>query len=248
MCGVALPSGARHAHACQHTEPAPSESAEARIAEWLESAMCCAGLGETMARIVPVPHLEAGARLMRELAAGAAEAKAALHQRSEAFSRIENRNAAIIADLRQKLAAAESDRNAIAVDAQAHLEVWDHATRNDWTPCDLRAHQTAATTLRKRLAALRAQQPTPAAEKPEAGGPKSPQYEPAGWHQTVAYLVEECGEAIAAAGKTLRWGMHSYNPELPPERRETNIAWLLREIADVEAGIARVRALAKGDR
>lgn len=45
--------------------------------------------------------------------------------------------------------------------------------------------------------------------------------------------IEELGELQAALGKSLRWGWRSYNPELPPEQRELNAQWVLREIKDV---------------
>jgi NTP pyrophosphatase (non-canonical NTP hydrolase) len=57
----------------------------------------------------------------------------------------------------------------------------------------------------------------------------------------LGHLVEECGEVLAAAGKTMRWGPDSYNPELPKDQRETNIAWLRREVADLESVIARAK-------
>lgn len=49
--------------------------------------------------------------------------------------------------------------------------------------------------------------------------------------------IEELGELQAALGKSLRWGWQSYNPELPPEQRETNEAWVRREIADVRGAL-----------
>lgn len=49
--------------------------------------------------------------------------------------------------------------------------------------------------------------------------------------------IEELGELQAALGKSLRWGWQSYNPELPPEKRETNDAWVRREIADVRGAL-----------
>lgn len=73
------------------------------------------------------------------------------------------------------------------------------------------------------------------------GGPKRPEYEPQTVEQRLGYLVEECGEVLAAAGKSLRWGLDSRNPELPPGKRETNAEWLERELHDLEAAIARVR-------
>lgn len=45
--------------------------------------------------------------------------------------------------------------------------------------------------------------------------------------------VEEMGELLAALGKALRWGWRSYNPELPENERETNAAWVRREMTDV---------------
>lgn len=62
-----------------------------------------------------------------------------------------------------------------------------------------------------------------------------------GFEFALAHFVEECGEALAAAGKTQRWGLDGYNPELPPEHRETNRAWLERELVDVEGAIFRLR-------
>ncbi len=53
-------------------------------------------------------------------------------------------------------------------------------------------------------------------------------------------LIEECGEVLAAAGKTLRWGPDSVNPELPPEQQETNRDWLLRELQDLKHAIIQV--------
>lgn len=96
------------------------------------------------------------------------------------------------------------------------------------------------------LDAVRARTTEPAA--PEAapapspvGGPKRPEYEPHDRGAALGYFIEECGEALAAAGKIVRWGWESYNPELPEGEREINEAWLLREVADVEQAIVRLR-------
>ena len=62
-----------------------------------------------------------------------------------------------------------------------------------------------------------------------------------GFDFALACLVEECGEVLAAAGKTQRWGRDSVNPELSPQDQETNRDWLLRELIDLEAAIERVR-------
>lgn len=71
-------------------------------------------------------------------------------------------------------------------------------------------------------------------------GPKKPEYEPKTDRQLLAYLIEECGEVLAAAGKSLRWGYASANPELPEEQQETNAAWLRRELDDLSAAVERV--------
>ena len=62
----------------------------------------------------------------------------------------------------------------------------------------------------------------------------------------LAHAVEECGEFIAAAGKTQRWGRKSFNPELPPNERETNEDWLRRELADVRLAMARLEMALDG--
>ena len=69
-----------------------------------------------------------------------------------------------------------------------------------------------------------------------------PQYEPDSVDTALGYLIEECGEVLAAAGKTMRWGPDGYNPELPKKDRETNVDWLLREITDLEGAIGRFRS------
>jgi NTP pyrophosphatase (non-canonical NTP hydrolase) len=51
------------------------------------------------------------------------------------------------------------------------------------------------------------------------------------------YLIEECGEVLAAAGKSLRWGFDSVNPELPAAEQETNRDWLKRELSDLKYAI-----------
>jgi NTP pyrophosphatase (non-canonical NTP hydrolase) len=68
-----------------------------------------------------------------------------------------------------------------------------------------------------------------------------PQYEPKTTKQALGYLVEECGEVLAAVGKTQRWGLESTNPDIPPEQRETNRDWILRELEDLSGAIDRAR-------
>lgn len=69
----------------------------------------------------------------------------------------------------------------------------------------------------------------------------NPKYMPYASHEKLGYLIEECGEVLAAAGKTLRCGPESCNPELPPAQQETNRDWLLRELEDLERAIGFVR-------
>lgn len=68
-----------------------------------------------------------------------------------------------------------------------------------------------------------------------------PEYEPRTREQKFGYLIEECGEVLAAVGKSQRWGLRSVNPELPPEEQETNKDWLLRELDDLTHAISLVR-------
>lgn len=63
------------------------------------------------------------------------------------------------------------------------------------------------------------------------------EYRPRTVGAKLGYLVEECGEVLAAVGKTQRWGLDSFNPELPEGERETNRAWLLRELHDLKRAI-----------
>ncbi|TSD89089.1 hypothetical protein FFK22_008900 [Mycobacterium sp. KBS0706] len=63
-----------------------------------------------------------------------------------------------------------------------------------------------------------------------------------GFDFALAHAVEEAGEFLAAAGKTQRFGIDSVNPELPPYARETNGAWLRREMADLRGALDRLEA------
>lgn len=82
-------------------------------------------------------------------------------------------------------------------------------------------------------------------------GPQRPEYEPTTPRARLGYLIEECGEAtieigkvLAAAGKSLRWGYRSYNPEMPEERQETNAAWLRREIENLRRELGDLQVAA----
>ena len=56
----------------------------------------------------------------------------------------------------------------------------------------------------------------------------------------LAHVVEECGEVLAAAGKTQRWGFESYDPTIPIEKRISNAQWLRQEIDDLKGAIERL--------
>jgi len=62
-------------------------------------------------------------------------------------------------------------------------------------------------------------------------------YWPKTREQKIGKLVEECGEVLAAIGKSQRWGLNSVNPELPKEKQETNRDWILRELSDLKLAI-----------
>lgn len=66
-------------------------------------------------------------------------------------------------------------------------------------------------------------------------------YTPTDPKDCLAHVAEECGKLVAAIGKTMRFGPQSVNPELPACDQETNIAWVLREMDDVEISIRRFR-------
>lgn len=72
-----------------------------------------------------------------------------------------------------------------------------------------------------------------------------PQYEPKTNMQRFGYVVEECGEVLQAIGKTIRWGLESVNPELPPAQQESNAAWILRELDDLTGAIERLKSAIK---
>lgn len=72
---------------------------------------------------------------------------------------------------------------------------------------------------------------------------QKPEYVPVTVEQKLGYLVEECGEVLSAAGKSLRWGLESFNPELPVNERELNREWLHRELRDLRRAIRLVQEI-----
>ncbi len=79
-----------------------------------------------------------------------------------------------------------------------------------------------------------------------------PRYLQQGFDKQLAHVIEECGEVLAAAGKTQRWGRKSINPLLlsdHPQFNETNEQWLLRELGDLHEAIQRLlETYARGGR
>lgn len=63
-----------------------------------------------------------------------------------------------------------------------------------------------------------------------------------GFDKRLSHAMEECGEFIAAAGKTQRWGVWSVNPLLPEAEKVTNLRWLRDEIDDVRSALDRLEA------
>lgn len=61
-----------------------------------------------------------------------------------------------------------------------------------------------------------------------------------GFDDRLFKVVEECGEVLAAVGKTQIYGPFSSNPLLPPEEREFNIDWLKRELEDLKLAISNL--------
>lgn len=55
------------------------------------------------------------------------------------------------------------------------------------------------------------------------------------------YLVGELGEALAEAGRCIRFGFCAVNPELLPQEQETNWDAFLRELGDVRRGMELVK-------
>lgn len=62
-------------------------------------------------------------------------------------------------------------------------------------------------------------------------------YKPTNEQQYLGYLVEECGEVMSAVGKSQRWGLESFNPEIPEDDAEKIFEWILRELKDLRRAI-----------
>lgn len=74
-----------------------------------------------------------------------------------------------------------------------------------------------------------------------------PQFIPKTLGGKLNWLAEECSELGQAIAKTQRFqaekhesitdALHYFDPTVPHERRETNHAWILRELSDLKAAI-----------
>lgn len=69
-----------------------------------------------------------------------------------------------------------------------------------------------------------------------------PRFLQEGFDKQLSHLIEECGEVVAAAGKTQRWGPLSVNPLIPEGDRVTNIAWLRDELSDLRQAMDRLES------
>lgn len=67
-----------------------------------------------------------------------------------------------------------------------------------------------------------------------------PRFLQKGFTKQLAHVIEEAGEMLAAAGKTQRWGLKSFNPLAKYEERESNRKWLKRELIDLRDAINRL--------
>ena len=59
-------------------------------------------------------------------------------------------------------------------------------------------------------------------------------YESTNLTQSIAHLAEEASELATACNKAIRWGLQSYNPELPEDERISNLEWIEAEFKDVK--------------
>lgn len=135
----------------------------------------------------------------------------AVGERGEAFAKMAAENARLRADY-----AAIADATGRYYEADGHGRM----------PADVK-HQVERI---QELTALEGEQ-YELLVMPERYRPKSPE-------AALGYLTEECGEVLAAVGKTLRWGLESVNPDLASEHQETNRDWILRELRDLKRAIA----------
>ena len=54
-------------------------------------------------------------------------------------------------------------------------------------------------------------------------------------------MAEECGELLHILGKTGRFGIHSHNPDLPPDYQVPHYLVIFDELNDVEHAVSVLR-------
>lgn len=72
-------------------------------------------------------------------------------------------------------------------------------------------------------------------------------YLQAGFDKQLSHLMEECSELILAGCKIQRWGRHSWNPDLPPYKRTSNLRDLIREMQDIKLTMNRLEETIKSN-
>lgn len=161
----------------------------------------------------------------------------------------EPKHAAALAGAARRIVTAELAAKAMPDEGalvEAMVRARDTHLRDVDNNDQLGALGAAFAAIRPHLAALQARAEAAEAEnkrlRERPKWARDPAYEPKTLAGKLGYLVEECGEVLAAVGKTQRWGLENFNPELPPEKRETNREWVLREMLDLERAIGMVRA------
>lgn len=68
-------------------------------------------------------------------------------------------------------------------------------------------------------------------------------YEPKTIIAILGAASEKCGDLTHAIGKTLRWGLHNYNPDLPKDDRITNLEFLQNRIQSLRRSLDRLEQL-----
>ena len=67
------------------------------------------------------------------------------------------------------------------------------------------------------------------------------EYKPTTQMQVLGHFLEELGEVLQAIGKSIRFGWDSSNPELPKEKRITNLQWVKEEVRDLERAMSNFK-------
>ena len=68
-------------------------------------------------------------------------------------------------------------------------------------------------------------------------------YQPTGLLSALGAATEKCGDLSHAIGKTLRWGMFNYNPDLPKADQISNRDFMLAKIASLRRSLDLLNAM-----